>query len=634
MINDQYYKKVSFSIIIIAAIILQLIVTMKPLAVSGEMDSYMMPIISLEQRMSFFINQSDIDKARLDFPNLYSGVMGYNDLRSSKLIVIESNKWLGWYFPTYSIAALPVKLILKTLRLNQSYTLLLTNVLFYVIALIVVLKKLKITESKRLLLIILLICNPIFFYTIVWGSAESFIFSLVVMSLVFFSNKQYKTAGLLVSIAGSLNPTIMIYGAVIIVSYFVELFKKNNVKQMYEVIQILKNKFLEILKLGLCFVPSIVPFIFYYFAVGKLSVTAFAGTTNFLFERFYTYLFDLNLGIFPYFPVALILFFIIIFRGLFLRNTTAMLYLVAFFGTIFTYSMMLHINSGMTGIARYNSWVTPIMLFYIVTEGLEIVKKKLYKRVYFCSLYISSFISAIIIMFYLYVPTSYVYHTPIATAILNNFPQLYNPLYSTFISRTTHVDGGYSYTKPVIYADEGRIRKILVTNDTIKDLQKEISGSSGCMQMLNNKIEAVKGKSGYQYINIPRSSQCSIEIGIEKKELFAQELIDVTPGDKNVYAFGIPTEIKPNTVYKVEFTAKPHSTISNFYVDFYGNNGAYDFNEQQQSVNLINKEKTYTILINSGNYQNIYNAYVRFVYSGERPFQLKDIHITEMENMD
>ncbi len=31
------------------------------------------------------------------------------------------------------------------------------------------------------------------------------------------------------------------------------------------------------------------------------------------------------------------------------------------------------------------------------------------------------------------------------------FPELYNPLHSTFNSRVNHIDGGYSYNLPIYY---------------------------------------------------------------------------------------------------------------------------------------------------------------------------------------
>ena len=47
--------------------------------------------------------------------------------------------------------------------------------------------------------------------------------------------------------------------------------------------------------------------------------------------------------------------------------------------------------------------------------------------------------------------TSYVNMTPIASFILDKAPQLYNPLHSTFSSRTIHVDWGQYFSDIPIF---------------------------------------------------------------------------------------------------------------------------------------------------------------------------------------
>ena len=84
-----------------------------------EIDSYVLPIVSIQHRGSIIMQQQDIDQAKIDFPDLYFGVNNYDTLRLSRLRKIDDNHWVSFYFPVYAIVCLPVKLILTFFRLNQ-----------------------------------------------------------------------------------------------------------------------------------------------------------------------------------------------------------------------------------------------------------------------------------------------------------------------------------------------------------------------------------------------------------------------------------------------------------------------------------------------------------------------------------
>lgn len=632
--KEKYYDKMSIAIISMIAIMLLLKITLTPTPIIGEISTYMLPTISIEQRMSLFVNQSDIDKAVIDFPDVFRNVKTFNDLPASKLVVVGNNKWISYYFPTYSIAALPIKLFLKTIRVNQSDTFLLTNLLFYILALLIVYYKLKAPRKNVFLIILLLVCSPIILYTKTWSSAESFIFSLVVMSLTFFSNKEYKKAGILVSLAGSLNPTIMVYGAIIIVSYFIDIYTDN---EKCNILMLIKKKFTDIILFGLCFIPSIIPFIFNYIVIGKLNPTMDMGTTNGIWQRFFAYLFDLNLGFLPFIPIVLIMFIVLNIIGIYKKNVQSVLYFISLFGTVLAYSVASHINSGMTGISRYGSWSLPIMIFFITTVGYTFIKKDSLNKIFTVLIYLSSLISMTVIITF---GTHYLYHNAIATAVLNNTPQLYNPFYATFMSRTEHIDGDYTYTKPVIYTDDdNNIRKILVTSDTIDELTNMVKGDNKSLEILKNKVDKIKDKKGYNYINIPKSSDCNLFISDEEDreevtedvDLFDEKEININSKNNSTFVFKIPIEIEPNTVYKIEFESDSPKNVESFFVDLYGNNGAYDNVKQEKHLNLSKGKHKYKVFLNSGDYKNIQNGCLRIVYSENTQIKLNNIHVAKMK---
>jgi len=55
---------------------------------------------------------------------------------------------------------------------------------------------------------------------------------------------------------------------------------------------------------------------------------------------------------------------------------------------------------------------------------------------------------------YRYTGASYLYHTKIAKAVLNNMPSLYNPDYQIFVERTTHRSKKSEQQFPIVYYND------------------------------------------------------------------------------------------------------------------------------------------------------------------------------------
>ena len=503
--SDIVYKYTC--LLLIAAIVIALFIhAIVSAPTEAESPSYVLPVIAIENRLSYFINQSDIDAARIAFPRTWGNVYEFGDLFSSKLKVADDGRWYSFYFITYSVACIPMHLLFKVVGIDQMLAFPITNLILYSASLLVVYFLLNRSLKIKLITILLLICNPIVFY-MNWVSMEVFLFSMVVMAFVFFSNNAYKRAGLFISIAGSMNVTIMVCGIAMILHYFITM-----IIQYKSIISLVKNKWKDIILYACCFLPGLLPFVLGLSAVTTDTLgTAIAGNNmSGTVSRAIAYLLDLNFGLLPYFTITLLMYICTTVYGLFKRDYSTLCYLIAFFGTIFAFSLMTHINSGMTGIARYNAWVSPIMIFYVAVHGIELIgNKELLK--YSVLTYFGAGLTLFIICMYL--DTNAVFrgsvnhHMPVAKLVLNNVPQLYNPLYSTFVSRTLHIDGGYTYTEPVLYTDiEGNIRKILVTPENAMQLHEMVFGNDVGINFIEDQIRSISQRRGYQYINIPRYS--------------------------------------------------------------------------------------------------------------------------------
>jgi hypothetical protein len=171
---------------------------------------------------------------------------------------------------------------------------------------------------------------------------------------------------------------------------------------------------------------------------------------------------------------------------------------------------MLHINCGMTGIARYNAWLSPLLIFFVITQTGIIIKHFNIKRIFYIGSCVSVLYSSIIFFSYggfnTLLKTEYgggAAFTPVAKLVVERFPALYNPFQYTFVCRVLHVDGGYFYNEPVYYKSEDNlIKKILVTPQTASNVYKDVYGDTTAMKSLTQQINQIKNSTGFRYINI------------------------------------------------------------------------------------------------------------------------------------
>ncbi|WFR56315.1 hypothetical protein QA584_22270 [Anaerocolumna sp. AGMB13025] len=531
----------SRTIIIIFFIVFMLLATLTPTAPTGESDDYMLSTISLENRFSLRMTEKDVEQAKKDFPEHYAYIRASWDNGMPDYFSIVKGEVYPWYMGTYSITCIPMKILLKTLGLSQSYAFAITNIFWYVLSLLVVFFKLKVSRKNVFFTILLLVSTPTVLYYF-WPSAEIFIFSLVVISLVYFTNSNHKLAGLFVSLAGTLNPAIMAYGAVIILDYFTKMYTESIQKGEKNIINVLLKNIKDIIILIICFLPSLTTFIYNYihFKMFNLQNVLGLARTDLIFERFLTYIFDLNLGFLPYFTIALFLFFVIAIYGIFKKDRMSLMFILAFLLTVLTYSSTWHINCGMTGIARYNAWTFPIMIFFLTTQATRIISGKSVKKYLYSLLLCSSILTTTIVVYIRKSETGmdYRYFSPIASKILDNFPSLYNPYRYTFISRTNHIDGGYweETTEPVIYTDkDGFIRKILLSPNTTTNLLDCIKGSESDLKEIKKELNDINDYNKWNYINIGKNIELKTKVYNAPEEFIASGDQDIQKFTKGVY---------------------------------------------------------------------------------------------------
>ena len=470
----------------------------------GEWDDYSLPIASIFNDHNFGITQEDVIVYKQIFPHWSEYIDSY---QLSGYMTKSGSGEMAWYFPTYGMVCIPMVLTLQLLKLPAVFAFPYTNLAVLMISLIFVFKYLKATEGKKLLLILLLSVNPIVFY-ISWTSAEVFIYSMLVIGLTSWYNKWYKSAAVFISVAGMVNPTIMSIGIIMIIEYMIKLLKQKNKTEKWN--KYIRRIFPQVVGYGCCYIIGVVPMVYNYYNIGYINLTASAGFmqgTESILARCIAYLFDLNFGLLPYYPILMVIGLIFLMCAVAKRNISYIEWIATFFLNLVLYSVMVHINCGMSGIARYNVWGVLPLIFAVVGYGDEIVERKSFINAVEVALGCGiALVGAIVMNYnpYLAANVHYMSMTPVAEWALDYFPALYNPLYSTFNSRTTHQNGGYRYADelPIVYsAEDGYVRKILALAANKEEILTTCISRNESNDWLANRIDELGTEIGY--ISVP-----------------------------------------------------------------------------------------------------------------------------------
>lgn len=430
----------------------------------SEVDSYMLPSISLQYRHSMIITQEDILQAKEDFPDIYKNVNSYDDLRASRLVKIDEEHWLPYYFPLFAILSMPIKLLLAFMHLDQQKCFALTAALFLSIGIIMVYKNALQKDRRQFWIIPMLLISPIWLY-IRYISAEALMCGLILTALVFWDRERYRPAALIISITCTMNPTIMGIGIVLFIEQFIKELSKDN-KFLLK-----KDGLVRQLLLCACYIPSLVPFAINKYYTGKWNLTMMSPvkiTGDSLPQRALEYFFDLNLGAASFALLTVLLFFAAFVYSAAKKKLHLCMLCISGIFTVLLFSYHMHINCGMRYCARYVIWIYPVLIFAVTDFLLALPdrKKLVHTVINVCCTANSVIFIGINGLLYNRLELS-----SVSEFVLNNFPSLYVSFCeSTFSSRTHHADGAYnleSFGGYSVYCDSrsGEIRKLLYVSD-------------------------------------------------------------------------------------------------------------------------------------------------------------------------
>nr|MCR5101880.1 hypothetical protein [Butyrivibrio sp.] len=204
-------------------------------------------------------------------------------------------------------------------------------------------------------------------------------------------------------------------------------------------------------------------------------------------------------------PIIVILFIVMIVYGLKRDRLDAITNIVGVSGVLFVVSNQIQINCGMQYIMRYNVWIEPILIFYVILKWNVIYKNSEQLYCYIGgvqAIYTLSIIIYLIIGTGAYSPAEF---APWTKIIMNNFPYLYNPTHGIFYSRALGSECYYS-SLPVIYSDSnGYIHKILLSEEAEEIFYSDEWQLYNCEgeKIDKTKLNTITVDEGdYKYVNI------------------------------------------------------------------------------------------------------------------------------------
>ena len=459
----------------------------------GESCNYMLLTIAIRNHGTDEIRASDIDDAKRIFP-------GY---RWNKWQLVDgtclpkkiNDIYYAYYAPTYSTLVVPFLEVFERFGRGADLSWQFFNLVIIFISSGLAFCWLRKETKYAIYLPLIVLLSPSILY-IRWASAEISILSFLSIGLSALFTKRYKTAVFCIGLSSTLNASILGFLPFVYFKYFLSCKGNNDVSTYSGFIASLKNKpsntfsFIGLSLIGLA------PLLINYIRFGTIVVMQNASDLSGVFGRMYAYIFDLNFGLFPYFPILIILFSIPIFKR---DNLEYLLFIFSVATVFFGFSLMFHINSGMETVSRYNAWFFVFLIFGAVSYLKNFGFGKFIDTGFFLSVILLS-ISTLITTFAHPHRTSF---QSAARVILDYTPGLYNPLPSTFSSRVNGLDGGYDFAKrlPIVYeTDVGFIRKILFNPRTAQkflELNKLVL-SQEKYEEIQKKIE--EGRD-YFYVN-------------------------------------------------------------------------------------------------------------------------------------
>lgn len=403
----------------------------------------------------------------------------------------------SYYWGTYSALCIPAYCFCRKFHIFDSNIINAfkwTNIFMLLVPLAAIIFLLKGSAGAKYLLLGAF-AFPAAAQYINWASAECCIYMFVTLCLIFLYNRQYCLSSLCLSFAATLNYCLAPLALVILFGFL----RDHRADVTFKPFHVKRDFILKFLLLGCCYLPVVYAAFWTWLQYSSIATMSGAGTTTFLWERFFSYLFDWNLGILVYHPVSFVIFLFSIIVIVWKRDWELMLLWLAFFGIVLGFSFMSHIQSGMVGISRYGAWSVPVTVYTAVCT-LDRYVPKLASGIL---VGIHAVLGCLILLF----PPCRNERDlhPAAALIFDHCPKLYDPFFPIFSQRAGW-EPGYVSSVPVLYKGK-RKGKVLCCGSQLENFWAYFSaGDEKSFDEIERQRKLLlKKKAPYYYMNLSRT---------------------------------------------------------------------------------------------------------------------------------
>lgn len=492
------YRRLDLIIFLLIAMVLITVMFAYPPQRRGDGNEYFQMMISLGNHASPDLRDSDTTEYKqLRLKAAKSSSSFRQDTASNMnlsegYVLSSSGKPYSVHFWLYSLTAVPAYWCLKAVGLIELKAFQITNALFVIFALALIMFSSGFNTYKRWLFSVLILTCPAIWY-LGWPQPEVFSFSMVVASIALFTRKKYSLAVLCAALASAQNPPI-----IILVIFFLAYGLAGAFRT---------RRFIRAVPLVSAALPVLFPIIFNYVTFGTPNLIFKVGAASFSvisFSRTLSFFFDLNQGILPYMPGVLVFFIFLLFRNWRTREWRVYEILLTIVLMALLANTTLNWNSDSVGIMRYTVWILPLLIWGSVAgANLKSTTDRIFLAV--------ALISQVVIVFSF--PSwfivhggiksnslTYVENNVLARYFLDNHPNLYNPEPEIFTERTLKKEVPYNGSLPILYIrDDGNVTKILTNYEKLGELDIYGDVDQGFLQ---EEMDRHRGDSGVFYINL------------------------------------------------------------------------------------------------------------------------------------
>ncbi len=415
-----------------------------PPVAPGDAGEYLLMIEALRAHGTPDARLSDME--RLGALADTHGLAGAFGRFRESFLPTRQHTYASIHFWLYPLVCLPARLLLEWTGLNPLVAGQATNAVLFGLAIAAVAFS-PLSPAPRRVLLGLFLFSPAL-WLVRWPHPEVYSSALALIAFVATMAGAWAPAVLAAALASAQNPPLLLLVAALLIP----------------AVRAARHRGLAAwARLALAFLPAVLPFAWSLWAFGTPSVLARDTTTpaNVSLGRALALVFDLNLGLLPWMPLAVAMAVVAGLRAL--ASGHLALYQLGGWALLLGMALLCtptqNWNHGAFGPSRYAVWLMPLLIVLAVQP----LRERKPPRALLLLAMAAVAVQAVLVLGRGGLPghMDHLDHSAAARLVLDRWPRLYDPGFEVFAERTRHREVPWT-EGPTIYRTDGRCGKALM----------------------------------------------------------------------------------------------------------------------------------------------------------------------------